>query len=59
MDTEKNINQIVNVFKKELIETINNSGLPAVLVYEILNGLTLQLKNQMQAELYQDGNQNT
>ena len=51
MDEEKNINVVMHDFKQGLVNLINDSGLPACIVYEVMNGLTLQINNQMQSEL--------
>ena len=48
---DKNINIVIQDFKKDLINLINNSQLPGFLVYEILNGITLQIANQIQQEI--------
>lgn len=48
---DKNINIVIQDFKKDLVELINKSGLPAFLLYEILNGITLQIANQIQQEM--------
>lgn len=51
MDSNKNINVVIRDFKQDLVNLINDSGLPAFLIYEILNGLTLELNNQIQKEI--------
>ena len=51
MEKEKNINVAIRDFKQDLVNLINDSGLPAFLIYEILNGLTLELNNQIQKEI--------
>lgn len=48
---DKNINIVIQDFKRDLVELINKSGLPAFLLYEILNGITLQIANQIQQEI--------
>lgn len=54
MDNNTNINIVIRDFKKDLINLINNSQLPGFLVYEILNGITLQIANQIQQEIKDD-----
>lgn len=51
MENNKNINVVIRDFKQDLVNLINDSGLPAFLIYEILNGLTLELNNQIQKEI--------
>ena len=51
IEKEKNINVVIRDFKQDLVNLINDSGLPAFLIYEILNGLTLELNNQIQKEI--------
>ena len=55
MDNEKtDINWATYNFKQEVVNAINTSGLPGVLVYEVLNGLTLQVQNQILSEMKKD-----
>lgn len=52
MDNQtKDINTMAINFKQEIINAINTSGLPGILVYEILNGIQLQIQNQIQSEM--------
>lgn len=51
MDREKNINIRIRDFKQDLVNLINDSGLPAFLIFEILNGLTLEINKGIQDEI--------
>lgn len=51
MDSNKNINVVIRDFKQDLVNLINDSGLPAFLIFEILNGLTLEINKGIQDEI--------
>lgn len=51
MDREKNINIRIRDFKQDLVNLINDSGLPAFLIFEIINGLTLEINKGIQDEI--------
>lgn len=51
---DKDINWMTYNFKQEIINSINTCGLPGVLVCEVLNGLVLQIRNQIQEEMKQE-----
>ena len=51
MEKEKNINVRIRDFKQDLVNLINDSGLPAFLIFEILNGLTLEINKGIQDEI--------
>jgi hypothetical protein len=50
MEKEVNINNLISNFKSNIIKDINESKLPGYLIYEIMNGLTLQIQNQLQSQ---------
>ena len=47
------LNWMTYNFKQEIINAVNTSGLPGILVYEVLNGVVLQIQNQLQEEMKQ------
>lgn len=51
MENNKNINVVIRDFKQDLVNLINDSGLPAFLIFEILNGLTLEINKGIQDEI--------
>lgn len=50
MDKQQDGRALIQKFKQDLISTINNAELPGYIIYEIVNGVTLQIQNQMLQE---------
>lgn len=48
---DKNINIATRDFKTNLVKLINDSQLPAVLLFEILHGVTIEINNELQREI--------
>lgn len=53
----ENINIKIRDFKQKVGNLINESDLPAFLIYEIFNNYTLQIKNAIQEDINNANNQ--